>query len=80
MEKATPQQISEYKQQWMKNNHPVRLHSDKVIQGKEWCRRNLERWQWKMNTYTDVYEHTFYFEWDKDAKEFKEAFGRFADQ
>lgn len=80
LSKATPQEISDYKNSWMKNNFPVRLHSDLDVKGKDWCRRNLERWQWKMNTYTDVYEHTFHFEHKEDADDFREAFGRFADQ
>lgn len=78
LSKATPQQISEYKQKWMMNGgFPVKLHSDLDIKGKDWCRRNLERWQWKMNTWTNVYEHTFWFEFEDDANDFKETFGRF---
>jgi hypothetical protein len=80
MEKATPQQIADYKNSWMKNAYPVRLHSDLDVKGKDWCRKYLDRWQWKMNTWTDVYEHTFYFEWEKDSIAFKENFGKFADQ
>ena len=68
----TPQDIAEYKQRWMStgNNNPVRLHSDLDTQGKTWCRKNLERHQWKMNTWTNVYEHTFYFESEIHANEF----------
>lgn len=73
MEKATPQMISDYKQQWMKNSHPVRLHSDLDVKGKDWCRKNLDRWQWSMKTWTDVYEHTFHFEDIEDAKAFINA-------
>ena len=55
----TPRESADYKQQWMstENNNPVRLHSDLADAGKIWCRRSLERQAW-----TDVYEHTFYFE------------------
>lgn len=72
----TPQEIADYKQRWMclGNNDPIRIHSDLAIQSKEWCRRHLERHQWKMDTYSDVYEHTFYFEHDKDCKAFCEEF------
>ena len=80
MEKATPQQISDYKRGWMMNSSAVRLHSDKDVEGKDWCRRNLERWQWSFTRWTDVYEHTFYFEFKKDAEEFEQEFGRFANQ
>ena len=60
----TPVEIFEYKQRWMSsgNNNPVRLHSDVVDRGKSWCRRQLEQHQWSMTQWTDVYEHTFYFE------------------
>lgn len=60
----TPQEISDYKQRWMStgDNNPVRLHSDVVDRGKTWCRRQLERHQWSMTLWTDVYEHTFFFE------------------
>jgi hypothetical protein len=59
----TPQEIFEYKQRWMSsgNNNPVRLHSDVVEQGKTWCRRQLERHEWSMTLWTNVYEHTFFF-------------------
>jgi len=81
LSKSTPQDISDYKRGWMaKENYPVRLHSDLDWKGKDWCRRNLERWQWSFSKFTNVYEHTFFFEFEADAKEFKEEFGRFADQ
>ena len=81
LSKATPQEISDHKQAWMsKNNHPVRLHSDLDIKGKDWCRRNLERWQWKMDSYTNVYEHTFYFEHEEDADEFAKQWPQFINQ
>lgn len=69
----TPQEIFEHKQRWRANAWNVRLHSDLYTKGKDWCRRNLERWQWSMDTYTDVYEHTFRFEYQSDANAFREA-------
>ena len=81
MEKATPQQIYDYKREWMeRNGHPVRLHSDLDWKGKDWCRRHLERWQWSFKSYTDVYEHTFFFEFKDDAQDFKETYKDFADK
>ena len=82
LSKATPQEISDYKQHWMSrgNNYSVRLHSDLDIQGKDWCRRNLERWQWKMDTYTNVYEHTFYFEFEEDAEDFAQLWPKYTNQ
>jgi len=78
----TPQDIAEYKQRWMStgNNNPVRLHSDLDTQGKTWCRRNLERQQWSMATWTDVYEHTFFFENADHAKLFEQQWPEFVNQ
>lgn len=77
----TPQEISEYKMRWMRDSsHPVRLHSDLDTQGKTWCRRNLERHQWKMNTWSNVYEHTFYFENNEHAKLFEQQWPKFTNQ
>ena len=71
----TPLEISEYKMRWMSNGaHSVRLHSDLDTQGKTWCRRNLERHQWKMNTWSNVYEHTFFFEDIRAAQNFEMEF------
>ena len=78
----TPQEIAEYKQRWMStgNINPVRLHSDLDTQGKTWCRRNLERHQWSMTTWTDVYEHTFFFENKEHALQFEQQWPRFINQ
>ena len=78
----TPLEISEYKIRWMSNGaHSVRLHSDLDTQGKTWCRRNLERHQWKMNTWTNVYEHTFFFELEEHAVAFSSQWDeRFVNQ
>jgi len=75
----TPQEIFEYKNTW-KPGFTVRLHSDLVIDGKTWCRRQLQRHQWSMTEYTDVYEHTFHFEDSGEAFRFKIAMGQWADQ
>lgn len=72
----TPQEISDYKVRWMStgNNNPVRLHSDLDVQGKDWCRRTLERHEWSFTKYTDVYEHTFFFEDVRAAQNFAMEF------
>ena len=56
----TPVEISEYKLGW-KPGYTVKLHSDLVDLGKTWCRRRLQRHEWSMTEWTDVYEHTFHF-------------------
>jgi hypothetical protein len=77
----TPQEISEYKMRWMRDSsHSVRLHSDLDTQGKTWCRRNLERHQWKMDTWTNNYEHTFHFEHQDDSLIFQTLWPKFTNQ
>lgn len=72
----TPQEIADYKQRWMAsgNNNPVGIHSDLDVKAKDWCSKNLERHQWSMKTWTDVYEHTFFFEDLLKAEEFRDKF------
>ena len=73
----TPQEQFEYKQKW-KPGYTVRLHSDLVDRGKDWCRRHVERHQWSMSKWTDVYEHTFHFEVEEVANMFYAEFGLYA--
>jgi len=72
MDEMTPQEIFEYKLTW-KPGYTVRLHSDLVDQGKAWCRKWLERQNWSMTEYTDVYEHTFHFKCREAANDFSVA-------
>ena len=73
----TPQEQFEYKLKW-KPGYSVRLHSDLVDRGKDWCRRHTERHQWSMSEWTDVYEHTFHFEHEIVALKFQAEFGLYA--
>lgn len=71
----TPIEIHEYKLKWMQSGaFPVKLHSDLDIRGKEWCRKYLQRTQWSFSLYTGVYEHTFWFEDEKNSNLFKKEF------
>jgi len=76
----TPQETFEYKLNWKPNAYCVRLHSDLDWQGKDWCRKNLQRHQWSMDTYTNVYEHTFFFENEIHGKEFETLWPKFTNQ
>jgi len=75
----TPIEIFEYKNKW-KPGFSIRLHSDLVNEGKTWCRKNMARHEWSMTEWTNVYEHTFHFENENNAKQFKEKFNEYADQ
>lgn len=76
----TPQEIFEYKQRWKPNGHRVDVHSDLDVQCKDWCRKNLNRWEWSMDTYTYVYAHSFYFERQESADSFKDKFAEWIDK
>ena len=66
----TPAEINEYKLKW-KPGYTVKIHSDLVDSSKTWCRRRLQRHQWSMTEWTDVYEHTFHFEDNEVAHSFQ---------
>ena len=51
----TPQEIFEYKNAWKPKGFQVDVHSDLDVQCKDWCRKNLNRWEWSMDIYTYVY-------------------------
>ena len=40
----------------------------------------MQRWEWSMDTYTDVYSHTFYFEHWEHAEQFAEEFKDWKDK
>jgi Leu/Phe-tRNA-protein transferase len=74
----TPQQISDYKQKWMKDGgYAVRMHSDLRNECKTWCKK-LEKHQWVHKPFTDVYEDTFYFEDKHVSQVFHDEFIRWA--
>jgi hypothetical protein len=71
----TPQEISDYKRKWkMSGPYVVKVHSDLYIAHKDWCRRNADRHQWSMDTFTASYENTFFFEFNAHAIAFAYAF------
>mgnify|MGYP001098714183 FL=1 len=77
----TPLEIAEYKQRWMsQGGYAVRLHSDLDVEGKDWCRPNLERHQWRFRPHTNVYEHTFFFEDQMISQQFEHEFNRWANR
>lgn len=75
----TPIEIFEYKLNW-KPGYTVRLHSDLRSYGKEWCKQTLEKHQWDVTDYTNVYEDTYNFEHKSDADNFRTKWPRYTDQ
>ena len=78
--KMTPQEIFEYKNAWKLEGFQVDVHSDLDIQCKDWCRKNLNRWEWSFDKYTDVYSHSFYFEYADSAQQFRTKFKDWVDK
>lgn len=72
----SPQEITDYKLKWKPRAYTVAIHSDLDWQCKDWCRRNFQRWEWSMDTYTDIYEHTFLFEKEEHSVAFKEQWSK----
>jgi hypothetical protein len=73
----TPQEITDHKRKWkIDNPHVVKVHSDLCIAHKDWCRRNADRHQWSMDSFTAPYENTFFFEFNAHAIAFAYAFKR----
>lgn len=71
MQQKTPQEISDYKYRWMSTGgYKVTTHSDLEYDCRDWCNRNLLPEVWRVYKHTNVYEHTFYFEKEQDAREF----------
>jgi hypothetical protein len=73
----TPQEITDYKRKWKETTpYVVKVHGDLYIAHKDWCRRNADRHQWSMDTFTAPYENTFFFELNAHAIAFKDEFKR----
>lgn len=77
----TPQEISAYKIQWMRTSkYAMRIHSDLESAAKNWCKQCVDSHQWVFNKWTGVYEHTFYFEKEAHAQQFKQEFEQWINQ
>lgn len=72
----TPLEQSEYKRAWRKLGICSVIHSDLHIEAKAWLRKHCERWEWSMDTYTDVYAHTVWFEHVEHREQFCKHFAQ----
>ena len=71
-----PLEIVDYKTKWLKTCiNIVKIHEDFEFDAKQWCKKNLMKHQWNFVKYTDVYEHSIYFE----TNEMKTNFEGFID-
>jgi hypothetical protein len=71
----TPVEIFEYKNRWMSEGaFQVKIHSDLRRETTDWCLRYLEQQQWKYEKYTNNYEDTFWFEYQRHSQLFEQEF------
>lgn len=64
MTQMTPQEIHDYRMKWRYSspNYIVTTHSDSRSDVKQWCKNHLQKQEWELVIWTDVYEDTVYFE------------------
>lgn len=58
--------IVEYNAQWKQNANAVEVDVTIDVDGKEWCRKRLDRYDWSFDTYSD--KNVFLFK-DHDISE-----------
>jgi hypothetical protein len=73
----TPQEIFEYKLRWRPGT-ACHLHSDLFFEGREWCKEHLPKKAWHFETWTDNYQHTFFFEYAVHAEELAAEYPEYA--
>ena len=66
-----PADIFDYRRKWLPG-HEVQKHSDLRSYYFDWCKYNLEKHEWHLVKYTDVYGDTWHFEKEEDAKRFRD--------
>ena len=71
----TPTEIAAYKRAWLMDKcYPVHVHSDREMVCVDWCKTNLNRWEWDMSIQMKIRQHTFYFEKKEHADAFEKEF------
>lgn len=70
----TPQEIVDYKQQWMRNCYSIRIHKDLRSRAKDWCVERLHTYEWKFGGEVEPYVDIFYFEKQFHSQQFAQEF------
>lgn len=71
--RMTPLEIFDHKRKWMmKSHYEYETHTDLRSEGLDWCKKNCEKHQWSMKSFTDIYGDTFNFEREEDYNNFME--------
>jgi len=68
-----PLEIFEYKNRW-KPGYVVSVHSDKESVCVKYCKENFQQHIWAYERFTDVYSHSYMFEYQNDAYQFMSKF------
>lgn len=71
----TPTEVEQYKKNWLMSKcFKVRVHNDKEMTCTDWCKVNLNKWEWAMAVNMKIRENTFFFEKLEHAIEFEKEF------
>lgn len=70
----TPQDQWTYKFGWIPKAYQVSFHSDLLHRALRWLRANVPTHQWHLHEWTNVYEHTVWFELYDDKQQFEAYF------
>lgn len=69
-----PLEIFDHKHRWLRDPFIVDLHSDYRMAAKDWCKANVPKQSWEVNTFTEVYGDRWYFEHLEDSEKFIKEF------
>ena len=71
----TPQEISDYKHKWKHRGHIVVVEQYDDVFAKDWCRKNLERYEWSFEKYANPDDsHVMLFESEIAKNNFAEDY------
>ena len=71
----TPLEIEEYKRSWLLSKcYRVRVPSDKEQTCVDWCKMNINSWEWATAVQPKIREHIFFFENKEHADAFEKEF------
>jgi hypothetical protein len=70
-----PLEIEEYKRKWLMSKcYRVRIPSSKEETATDWCKTNINSWEWATSEQSKIREHTFFFEKKEHSEAFEKEF------
>lgn len=71
----TPSEVEQYKRNWLMSKcYTVQVHNDREMTCVDWCKANLNRWEWEMSTNMRLRTNKFFFEKKEHADAFEKEF------